>query len=107
MEEARPIPWNDLIFSSSAVGALCSRRAAAIGQGGDVGPRANLGVAFSLQARQQALTHPSDAIAACFTIAQVEKASPDIFRKSEISGPHWIVLTYEIECRLVDAFSPL
>jgi 2-methylcitrate dehydratase len=42
-------------------------------------------------------SHPSDAIAACFAIAEAEKASAaDLITA--------IVLAYEIECRLVDAF---
>jgi 2-methylcitrate dehydratase len=42
-------------------------------------------------------SHPSDAIAACFAIAEAEKASA----KDLVTA---IVLAYEIECRLVDAF---
>jgi 2-methylcitrate dehydratase len=42
-------------------------------------------------------SHPSDAIAACFAVAETEKASA----KDIIAA---IVLAYEIECRLVDAF---
>jgi 2-methylcitrate dehydratase len=42
-------------------------------------------------------SHPSDAIAACFAIAEAEKADA----KDLIAA---IVLAYEIECRLVDAF---
>jgi 2-methylcitrate dehydratase len=42
-------------------------------------------------------SHPSDAIAACFAIAEVEKAGA----KDLVTA---IVLAYEIECRLVDAF---
>jgi 2-methylcitrate dehydratase len=42
-------------------------------------------------------SHPSDAIAACFAIAEAEKASA----KDLIAA---IVIAYEIECRLVDAF---
>jgi 2-methylcitrate dehydratase len=42
-------------------------------------------------------SHPSDAIAACFAVAEAEKASA----KDLVAA---IVLAYEIECRLVDAF---
>jgi 2-methylcitrate dehydratase len=42
-------------------------------------------------------THPSDAIAACFAVAEAEKAGA----KDLVTA---IVLAYEIECRLVDAF---
>ncbi len=42
-------------------------------------------------------THPSDAIAACFAVAEAEKAGA----RDLITA---IVLAYEIECRLVDAF---
>jgi 2-methylcitrate dehydratase len=42
-------------------------------------------------------SHPSDAIAACFAVAEAEKASA----KDLVTA---IVLAYEIECRLVDAF---
>jgi 2-methylcitrate dehydratase len=42
-------------------------------------------------------SHPSDAIAACFAIAEAQAASA----KELIAA---IVLAYEIECRLVDAF---
>jgi 2-methylcitrate dehydratase len=42
-------------------------------------------------------SHPSDAIAACFAIGEAEKASA----RDLITA---IVLAYEIECRLVDAF---
>jgi 2-methylcitrate dehydratase len=42
-------------------------------------------------------THPSDAIAACFAVAEAEQASA----KDLVTA---IVLAYEIECRLVDAF---
>ena len=42
-------------------------------------------------------SHPSDTIAACFAIAESEKAST----KDLVTA---IVLAYEIECRLVDAF---
>jgi 2-methylcitrate dehydratase len=42
-------------------------------------------------------THPSDTIAACFAVAEAEKASA----KDLVTA---IVLAYEIECRLADAF---
>jgi 2-methylcitrate dehydratase len=42
-------------------------------------------------------THPSDAIAACFAVAEAEKASA----RDLVTA---IVLAYEIECRLADAF---
>jgi 2-methylcitrate dehydratase len=42
-------------------------------------------------------THPSDAIAACFAVAEAEKSSAQDLITA-------IVLAYEIECRLVDAF---
>jgi 2-methylcitrate dehydratase len=42
-------------------------------------------------------THPSDTIAACFAVAEAEKAGA----KDLVTA---IVLAYEIECRLVDAF---
>jgi 2-methylcitrate dehydratase len=42
-------------------------------------------------------SHPSDAIAACFAIAEAEQAGA----KDLIAA---IVIAYEIECRLVDAF---
>jgi 2-methylcitrate dehydratase len=42
-------------------------------------------------------SHPSDAIAACFAVAEAEKAEA----KDLVAA---IVLAYEIECRLVDAF---
>jgi 2-methylcitrate dehydratase len=42
-------------------------------------------------------SHPSDAIAACFAIAEAEKASA----KDLLTA---IVLAYEVECHLVDAF---
>jgi 2-methylcitrate dehydratase len=42
-------------------------------------------------------SHPSDAIAACFAVAEAEKASA----KDLVAA---IVLAYEVECRLVDAF---
>jgi 2-methylcitrate dehydratase len=42
-------------------------------------------------------SHPSDTIAACFAIAEAERASV----KDLVTA---IVLAYEIECRLVDAF---
>jgi 2-methylcitrate dehydratase len=42
-------------------------------------------------------SHPSDAIAACLAVAEAEKASA----KELIAA---IVIAYEIECRLVDAF---
>src|SRR6266566_2940068 len=42
-------------------------------------------------------SHPSDAIAACFAIAEAEKAGAQDLITA-------IVLAYEIECRLVDAF---
>jgi 2-methylcitrate dehydratase len=42
-------------------------------------------------------SHPSDAIAACFAIAEAEKASASDLITA-------IVLAYEVECRLVDAF---
>jgi 2-methylcitrate dehydratase len=42
-------------------------------------------------------SHPSDAIAACFAVAEAEKAST----KDLVVA---MVLAYEIECRLVDAF---
>ncbi len=42
-------------------------------------------------------SHPSDTIAACFAMAEAEKASA----KDLVTA---IVLAYEIECRLVDAF---
>lgn len=42
-------------------------------------------------------SHPSDAIAACFAVAEAEKAGA----KDLVAA---IVLAYEIECRMVDAF---
>jgi 2-methylcitrate dehydratase len=42
-------------------------------------------------------SHPSDAIAACFAIAEAEKAGAQDLIAA-------IVIAYEIECRLVDAF---